>query len=127
MKGKAQYPFGYGLTYGKAEVRSVEVVETETGANVFVKVENTGERDICEVLQIYIKCENSIYAVPNPQLCGFCRVKLYNEERKTFRYIFLGKHLLLWMKKDVILQGESIIQSMPVSLSLMRKARNLRV
>ena len=39
MKGKAQYPFGYGLTYGKAEVRSVEVVETETGANVFVKVE----------------------------------------------------------------------------------------
>ena len=62
MKGKAQYPFGYGLTYGKAEVRSVEVVETETGANVFVKVENKGERDICEVLQIYIKCENSIYA-----------------------------------------------------------------
>ena len=125
MKGKAQYPFGYGLTYGKAEVRSVEVVETETGANVFVKVENTGERDICEVLQIYIKCENSIYAVPNPQLCGFCRVKLYKEERKTLQVHIPGE--ALWMKKDVILQGESIIQSMPVSLSLMRKARNLRV
>lgn len=91
MKGKAQYPFGYGLTYGKAEVRSVEVVETETGANVFVKVENTGERDICEVLQIYIKCENSIYAVPNPQLCGFCRVKLYKEERKTLQVHIPGE------------------------------------
>ena len=112
MKGKAQYPFGYGLTYGKAEVRSVEVVETETGANVFVKVENTGERDICEVLQIYIKCENSIYAVPNPQLCGFCRVKLYKEERKTLqvhipgeaftvvdeegRHIAGGKHYIIY-------------------------------
>ena len=88
---RAQYPFGYGLTYGKAEVRSVEVVETETGANVFVKVENTGERDICEVLQIYIKCENSIYAVPNPQLCGFCRVKLTRKKEKPFRYIFHGE------------------------------------
>ena len=54
MKGKAQYPFGYGLTYGKAEVRSVEVVETETGANVFVKVENKGEsRYLVRYCKIY--------------------------------------------------------------------------
>ena len=56
-----------------------------------MKVENTGERDICEVLQIYIKCENSIYAVPNPQLCGFCRVKLYKEERKTLQVHIPGE------------------------------------
>ena len=73
-----------------------------------MKVENTGERDICEVLQIYIKCENSIYAVPNPQLCGFCRVKLYKEKEKPFRYIFLRKHLLLWMKKESYCRGKAL-------------------
>ena len=43
MKGKAQYPFGYGLTYGKAEVDSMVVSETETGADVSVQVKNTGK------------------------------------------------------------------------------------
>ena len=83
MKGKAQYPFGYGLTYGKAEVDSMVVSETETGADVSVQVKNTGERDICEVLQIYIKCEDSVYSVPNPQLCGFQRVWLHRGECRT--------------------------------------------
>ncbi len=83
MKGKAQYPFGYGLTYGKAEVESAEVSENEKGVAVSVKVRNTGDREICEVLQIYIKCMDSVYAVPNPQLCGFKRVELLQKEEKT--------------------------------------------
>ncbi len=83
MKGKAQYPFGYGLTYGKAEVDSVQVSETETGAVVSAEVRNMGNREICEVLQVYIKCLDSVYAVPNPQLCGFQRVGLQQGENKT--------------------------------------------
>ena len=83
MKGKAQYPFGYGLTYGKAEVESAEVSENEKGVAVSVKVRNTGDREICEVLQIYIKCMDSVYAVPNPQLCGFKSVELLQKEEKT--------------------------------------------
>ena len=82
MEGKAQYPFGYGLTYGKAEVESGTVSENESGVIVFAQMRNTGDRDICEVLQIYIKCMDSVYSVPNPQLCGFRRVNLKQGESK---------------------------------------------
>lgn len=82
MEGKAQYPFGYGLTYGKAEVESATVSENESGVIVSAQMRNTGDRDICEVLQIYIKCMDSVYSVPNPQLCGFRRVNLKQGESK---------------------------------------------
>lgn len=82
MEGKAQYPFGYGLTYGKAEVESGTVSENESGVIVSAQMRNTGDRDICEVLQIYIKCMDSVYSVPNPQLCGFRRVNLKQGESK---------------------------------------------
>ena len=37
-------------------------------------VENKGEFDTEEVVQVYIRCEDSQFAPPNPQLCGFKRV-----------------------------------------------------
>ena len=52
MEGKAQYPFGYGLTYGKAEVESGTVSENESGVIVAA------------------------------QLCGFRRVNLKQGESK---------------------------------------------
>ncbi len=83
MKGKAQYPFGYGLTYGEARTVSAEISEKGAGAEISVQMENTGKRDICEVLQIYIKCMDSVYAVPNPRLCAFKRVELPGGESRN--------------------------------------------
>ena len=138
MKGKAQYPFGYGLTYGKAEVDSVAVSETETGADVSVQVRNTGERDICEVLQIYIKCEDSVYSVPNPQLCGFQRVLLHQGECRTLQvsipeeaftvvdeegyHITGGKHYTIYTGfSQPDLRSEELTGMRPVRVEFRRK------
>ena len=145
MKGKAQYPFGYGLTYGKAEVDSMVVSETETGADVSVQVKNTGERDICEVLQIYIKCEDSVYSVPNPQLCGFqrvwlhrgeCRTLLVNIPKKAFTVvdekgdrITGGKHYTIYAGfSQPDLRSEELTGMSPVKVEFREKGRlNLRM
>ena len=77
MKGKAQYPFGYGLNYGKTQIRQARLEEDK----VFVTVENEGESDTDEVVQIYIRPEESEFAVPNPQLCAFKRISVKAGDR----------------------------------------------
>ena len=91
--GKVLYPFGYGLTYGSAEVKDIvlngqkavdgaEVQVTEDALNLEVSVGNTGAVDIEEVVQVYIKAVDSADATPNAKLCGFARVALKAGETK---------------------------------------------
>lgn len=73
------YPFGYGLTYGKAETVSASLDKApslEEDFSVSVELRNTGAVDVVEVVQLYIKNLDSEYAVPNHSLCGFRRVAL---------------------------------------------------
>ena len=83
IESKPQYPFGYGLTYGRAAMSeanlNVEDMEVEAVA------ENTGERVIEEVIQVYVKVMDSEFAPLNPRLCGFKRVKLNCGEKKSVK------------------------------------------
>lgn len=74
LEEKAQYPFGYGLNYGKTAVIKASVMTEEERVKVNVTVENHGDFDTDEVIQIYIKSEQSKWAARNPQLCAFQRV-----------------------------------------------------
>ena len=90
--GTPLYPFGYGLTYGKAAVTGAEVSPARTldfgreegdGALVRVTVENTGDIPVGEVLQIYVKDLECPFAVPFPALAWFGRIALAPGEKKT--------------------------------------------
>ena len=86
--GEVLYPFGYGLTYGSAEISGVKLggQELADGSEVRlpggsldsleVTVSNTGDRDVEEVAQVYIKALDSADATPNERLCGFARVSV---------------------------------------------------
>ncbi|MCC8106799.1 MAG: glycoside hydrolase family 3 C-terminal domain-containing protein [Clostridiales bacterium] len=79
MTQKAQYPFGYGLTYGKVEVTKAELeAEAVSQGQVSVTAEltNSGVFDTQEVVQVYVKNLDSPLAVPNPQLMAFARVSV---------------------------------------------------
>ncbi|HJA93104.1 MAG TPA: glycoside hydrolase family 3 C-terminal domain-containing protein [Candidatus Eisenbergiella merdipullorum] len=101
------YPFGYGLTYGRVEVREAEclaVLEKEPAQSAPKKagqgvpetdmpdkagdhavkavLENTGAYDTDEVLQVYIHAEDSAFAPLHPSLCAFARVSLKAGEKK---------------------------------------------
>lgn len=86
MEQEALYPFGFGLTYGKIRIKEV-VFEKETmtqGEDITVKIklENEGEIEAGEVVQVYIKDLDSPYAVQNYSLCGFKKVDLKKGEEK---------------------------------------------
>ena len=84
MENEAQYPFGYGLTYGDIRVMKTEFVPKDGNA-VEVILKNESDRASADVLQIYIKNLDSPLAVPNPQLCGFVRVPLEGGEKRIVR------------------------------------------
>ena len=94
FEGNVLYPFGYGLTYGSAEVEAVSFQgnlygitpeglngqESPESAGMTVSVFNPGSTPVQEVIQVYVKAE-SPYAVPNGRLCGVARVCVRAGER----------------------------------------------
>lgn len=85
---KPLYPFGYGLTYADIRVLAAGAEKAvDGGLLVRAQVQNLGAVASEDVVQLYVKAEDSAYATPNPILCGFSRVHLDAGEAKevTFR------------------------------------------
>jgi len=76
------YPFGYGLTYGDVRVTDafMKSVSKDYGIVVNVTAENRGSVVTDDVVQLYVKAEDSPFAPPNPILCGFRRVCIHPGE-----------------------------------------------
>lgn len=71
------YPFGFGLSYGDCKVTDARImnsVDGESDIELKVTVENISGRAVDEVVQVYIKDEESPLAVKNHSLCGFKRI-----------------------------------------------------
>ena len=88
MEGKAQYPFGYGLTYGDTAVTDARLADEETADDSVVleaDAENKGTMAAEEVLQVYVEALDSADAPKNPALCAFARVALGAGETKTVK------------------------------------------
>lgn len=90
---KALYPFGYGLTYSNLVCSNEDIVEAGDNLIVNVHVENTGKYDTDDIIQVYVKNEDSVWAPPNPVLCGFKRITLIAGEN-TIISIKIAKRCL---------------------------------
>jgi beta-glucosidase len=75
-----QYPFGYGLGYGKIEASDFEVGGTaiQSGGEIAVSftVKNTGNRRAVEVFQLYAGKPSGYYDHPEKELAVFQKVRL---------------------------------------------------
>ena len=87
MKDESLYSFGYGLTYSNVELSSLKVKNSQDKYNINIEIDikNTGNYDIEEVVQCYIKDLESKYAVKNYSLANFKRVSLKCGETKTIK------------------------------------------
>ena len=86
MTEEALYPFGYGLTYLSVELSDLQVKSYEETATATVTIQNTGNFDTDEVVQVYVKDLESEFAVPNAQLKGFKRVFLGKGSKQTITF-----------------------------------------
>lgn len=73
------FPFGYGLSYTSFAYSDIQADENE----VYVTVQNTGNVDGAEVVQIYISKPDSKIFRPVKELKGFQKVYLKAGESKT--------------------------------------------
>lgn len=88
------YPFGFGLTYSQVELTNLKLlnkVTSESDIELSVDIMNVGEFDTDEVVEFYIKDNESKYAVLNHSLCGFKRIHLKKGECKTVCIKILNK------------------------------------
>lgn len=74
-KVKPLFPFGYGLSYTHFKLSGMKMIRKGKGVQVSLKVENTGDREGSEVVQVYVGLPARVEDAPQ-QLKGFSRVEL---------------------------------------------------
>lgn len=101
------YPFGYGLTYSRVRYGAptcdrcrLPLEDAESGARfcIGVELENTGERDAEEVVQLYVHDPVAALARPLRELKAFRKVPIGAGERKTVSFE-IGKEALGYFTK----------------------------
>ncbi|MHA6528797.1 glycoside hydrolase family 3 protein [Paenibacillus sp. BAC0078] len=98
--GEVLYPFGHGLSYtdfeyGELLIGRVAAKDNET-FSVSINVGNTGSRPGDEVVQLYIRAENSRVTRPLKTLIGFERVHLQPGESTTILFTLKEDELAFW-------------------------------
>ena len=87
------YPFGYGLTYTTFSYGKPSVTGSGRNFKATVTVTNTGSRDACEVVQLYMHDPVASIARPVKELKGFRRIMLKAGETKEVTFDITEKDL----------------------------------
>jgi beta-glucosidase len=68
-----QFPFGHGLSYTTFQLSQLKVTSDGKNLSAVVLVENTGERDGSEVIQVYVTQRSPCVKRPPKELKGFAK------------------------------------------------------
>lgn len=103
------FPFGHGLSYTKYVYSNLRLASStlQTGetARVFVDVENVGQREGVEIVQVYVSDVVTSATWVNKALKGFARVQLAPGEKKT------AQIELPWQAFQIVnAQGENVVE-----------------
>jgi beta-glucosidase len=118
------YPFGYGLSYTTFDISAPRLARASIRANepvrVTVDVANTGRRPGDEVVQLYVRDDESSVTRPVIELKRFQRVRLQPGERRTVTFELAPDDLALWNvhMKRVVEPGTFTISAGPNSVDL---------
>jgi beta-glucosidase len=99
LNGTPEWAFGLGLSYtsfGYSNLR-ISPDQVPTGAlQVNVDVQNTGNREGDEVVQLYIHDLEASVERPKKQLLGFQRINLKPGEKKTVSFSVASDRMAFW-------------------------------
>lgn len=99
MEEKPLYPFGFGLSYTDFEYSNLEIesdeVEVGKSLEVSVDVENTGDSNGDEVVQVYLKDIEASVKVPKHKLVKFKRITLDPGEKKPVSFEIKARDMAL--------------------------------
>jgi beta-glucosidase len=94
------FPFGYGLSYTQFSYRDLTVesasVSTDETFSVSVTVDNTGDRDADEVVQLYLHQRYGSASRPVRELKAFERVHIGAGESRVVQFVLGPDQLRYW-------------------------------
>jgi len=98
------FPFGFGLSYNKYSYSNLQLdkdsIKKGESLNISIDLENEGEYQGEEIVQIYVGYKNSSVERPIKELKGFKRIKLGPNEKKTIQ-ISIDSHDLAYYDVNV--------------------------
>ena len=99
FKGKALFPFGFGLSYTNFSYTDLRVKEYGNKLSVNFIVKNTGNFDGDEVSQVYIKLPELSVPTPIKQLKGFKRIHIRQGTSEKIEVMVDKSQLRYWDEK----------------------------
>jgi len=85
-----QFPFGFGLSYTSFKYENLQLNKKKISANdklaVTIDIQNTGERDGAEVVQLYIQDVEVSVERPLKELKGFSKVKIKGGKKESVMF-----------------------------------------
>ena len=106
-----RFPFGYGLSYGNVDYKSLEVRKVENGYIVEVTVENSSDIPLSEVIELFVNAPKNLNIKPLRELKCFEKVFLNPKESKTVE-LFLEIDDLKYRNNEhwILENGEYILE-----------------
>ncbi len=71
-----RYSFGYGRSYTDFQIEPVKIEQKNDQIIVTASVENTGEHEGAEVVQVYVACPQNTLSKEKRRLCGFSKTQV---------------------------------------------------
>ena len=79
-----RFPFGYGLTYSKFIYNNINIIKNKKyNYSINITIENVGNYDASDVIQIYLKANNSKVFRVNKELVAFKKVFINKNDSKN--------------------------------------------
>lgn len=98
-KTKLLFPFGHGLSYTSFKYTDLNVFEENGRISVTADISNTGDRDGSEIVQLYVKNNDSKVFKAEKELRAYTKVFLKAGESKTVTMAFDQSDLSYWNVK----------------------------
>ena len=97
--GSPRYPFGYGMSYTSFALDNFECINNGDSLNIKLTVENTGEYDGAEVVQIYLAGIYCDVVMPIQELKAYKRVELEKGEKAQLNICVPNEAFLYYDRK----------------------------
>jgi len=102
------FPFGYGLSYTTFEYSDLELsgrsMDRDGLITVRATVENTGNRDAHEVVQLYVRDRVGSITRPVKELKGFKRIFLKKGEKAVVEFVLGAADLAFFNGKETVVE-----------------------